>query len=149
VIKNVISWDRGIDHGKALTCSTKCWILLTTFGYLKQYHVYVCYFIKLQLEEFSRGWSWGLNPEPASWATPPVFWLWWVFWVRVLWAICPGWLWTEILLISASWVARITGLSHQHLDYNWKNFDLDVSSSLHTNYLTFYGYNIIINLLWY
>jgi hypothetical protein len=28
---------------------------------------------------------------------------------------CPGWLWTAILLISASWVARITGVSHWHL----------------------------------
>jgi hypothetical protein len=26
--------------------------------------------------------------------------------------ICPGWLRTVILLISASWVARITGVSH-------------------------------------
>jgi hypothetical protein len=24
-----------------------------------------------------------------------------------------GWLWTTILLISASWVVRITGVSHQ------------------------------------
>jgi hypothetical protein len=31
----------------------------------------------------------------------------------VLWTICPGWLWTMILLISASQVARIIGMSHQ------------------------------------
>jgi hypothetical protein len=37
----------------------------------------------------------------------------WVFWDRVLWIICPGWRWTSILVISASWVARITGLSHR------------------------------------
>jgi hypothetical protein len=37
------------------------------------------------------------------------------FWDRVLQTICPGWLWTMILLISASWVARITGMSHQRL----------------------------------
>jgi hypothetical protein len=29
--------------------------------------------------------------------------------------ICPGWLQTTILLISASWVARIIGMSHQCL----------------------------------
>jgi hypothetical protein len=29
--------------------------------------------------------------------------------------ICLGWLWTVMLLISASWVPRITGMSHQHL----------------------------------
>jgi hypothetical protein len=26
--------------------------------------------------------------------------------------LCLGWLWTGILLISASWVARIAGMSH-------------------------------------
>jgi hypothetical protein len=31
------------------------------------------------------------------------------FWVRVSQTISLGWLWTTILLISASWVARITG----------------------------------------
>jgi hypothetical protein len=30
---------------------------------------------------------------------------------------CLGWLWTSILLISASWVARITGASHWHLAF--------------------------------
>jgi hypothetical protein len=28
--------------------------------------------------------------------------------------ICPGWLWTMILLIPASCVARIAGVSHRH-----------------------------------
>jgi hypothetical protein len=34
------------------------------------------------------------------------------FWYRVSWTICSGWLWTVIFLISASWVARITDVSH-------------------------------------
>jgi hypothetical protein len=29
-----------------------------------------------------------------------------------LWTMCPGWLWTAILLFSASCVARIIGMSH-------------------------------------
>jgi hypothetical protein len=33
-------------------------------------------------------------------------------WDRVSQTICPGWLWTTIFLISAYWVARITGVSH-------------------------------------
>jgi hypothetical protein len=41
--------------------------------------------------------------------------LWRVFQDRVSWTICPGWLWTVILLISASWVAGITGVSLQCL----------------------------------
>jgi hypothetical protein len=32
-----------------------------------------------------------------------------------LWTICLGWLWTVILLISASRVARIKGMSHWSL----------------------------------
>jgi hypothetical protein len=34
------------------------------------------------------------------------------FWNRVSRTICQGWLWTVILLIFASWVARITSVSH-------------------------------------
>jgi hypothetical protein len=33
---------------------------------------------------------------------------------KFAWTICPGWLWTVILLISASWVARILVVSHWH-----------------------------------
>jgi hypothetical protein len=56
-----------------------------------------------------------LNSGPSPWATlPDPFFCDAIFWDRVSWTICLGWLWTEILRISASWVARITGLSHWH-----------------------------------
>jgi hypothetical protein len=48
-----------------------------------------------------------------SHSTSP-FW-WWVLSSRVSWTIWLGWLWTVILLISASRVARITGVSHRCL----------------------------------
>jgi hypothetical protein len=32
------------------------------------------------------------------------------YWDKFSRTICPGWLWTEILLISASWLAGITGV---------------------------------------
>jgi hypothetical protein len=44
--------------------------------------------------------------------------LWWVFRDRVSQTLCPGWLRTTILLISASWVATITGVSYWHLAKN-------------------------------
>jgi hypothetical protein len=50
---------------------------------------------------------------------------------RVLWTIWLGWLWTVILLISAPWVARIIGLSHQHLT--------DLSTFKAEKYYIFYG----------
>jgi hypothetical protein len=30
---------------------------------------------------------------------------------------CPGWVWTAIFLIAASWIARITGMDHQRPAY--------------------------------
>jgi hypothetical protein len=46
--------------------------------------------------------------------------LWWVFFQhRVLRTICPGWLQTVVLLISASGVAGITGVSHWCLAWAW------------------------------
>jgi hypothetical protein len=51
-----------------------------------------------------------------SYFTNPLFFcLWRALWDRVLRTICQGWLWTSILLISAFWVARITGVSQRPL----------------------------------
>jgi hypothetical protein len=36
------------------------------------------------------------------------------FWDRIFQIICSGWPWTLILLISVSWVAWTTGVSHQY-----------------------------------
>jgi hypothetical protein len=55
---------------------------------------------------------WGLNSGPTPWATPPALYCDEYFQDRVSWTICPSCLWTVVLLISASWVARITGVSH-------------------------------------
>jgi hypothetical protein len=60
-------------------------------------------------------WYWGLNSGPSAWATLPALFLWRVFKIGSHGTICSGWLWTEILLIFASWVARITGVSYQCL----------------------------------
>jgi hypothetical protein len=53
-----------------------------------------------------------LNSGPSPGATSPALFLWRIFQDRILWTICLGWLQTEILLISASWVARIRGVNH-------------------------------------
>jgi hypothetical protein len=55
---------------------------------------------------------WSLNSGPTSWATPPVLFLKVFFQDRVFHTIFPSWLWTTILLILASWVGRMTGVSH-------------------------------------
>jgi hypothetical protein len=54
-----------------------------------------------------------LNSGPSPWATPPVLFLWSIFQDRASQTIYLGWLQTAILLISNSWVARITDVSHQ------------------------------------
>jgi hypothetical protein len=54
-----------------------------------------------------------LSRHSTTWDTPPAFFLCVEYFrARVSWTICLGWLWTLILLISTSWVARITGVSH-------------------------------------
>jgi hypothetical protein len=50
---------------------------------------------------------------PTPWATPPALFCDGFFQDRVSWTICTSWLQTSLFLISASWVARITGVSHQ------------------------------------
>jgi hypothetical protein len=56
-----------------------------------------------------------LGRHSITWATPTVLFCTEVFQDRVSWTIWPGWLQTMIRLISASWVAGITGLSHSCL----------------------------------
>jgi hypothetical protein len=55
-------------------------------------------------------WTQGLHLESLH-----QHFLWWVFFeIGSHELFCLGWLWTAFLLISASWVARIAGISHQH-----------------------------------
>jgi hypothetical protein len=56
-----------------------------------------------------------LNSGPLPWATPPALFCDGFFQDRVF----PGWLRTSNLLISASWEARITGVSQWHLARNF------------------------------
>jgi hypothetical protein len=97
--------------------------IFLTHAFLKVYH-----FILVALNFITSG-KWGiyfprtpflwykdLNSGPTPWAILPAPFCEGFFRDRVLWNyICLGWLRTKILLISASWVARITGMSYQHL----------------------------------
>jgi hypothetical protein len=87
---------------------------------------------------------WDLNWGPTPWATPPALFCDRFFWDKVLWTICPGCLQTVILLISASWVARITGVSHQclaskiHLKvYHFNYFKCTICATISINFRTF------------
>jgi hypothetical protein len=60
-------------------------------------------------------WTQGLRLEPLH---PPALYFLCVmgfYEMGVSWTICLGWLQTTIILISASWVSRITGVSHWSL----------------------------------
>jgi hypothetical protein len=61
------------------------------------------------------GWTQGLVLARQVSATPPALFHVWYFQHSISQTVCLGWPWTEILLIAASRVARITGVSHQHL----------------------------------
>jgi hypothetical protein len=64
-------------------------------------------------------WYWSLNSGPTPWATLPATFYDGFFWDRILQTICPGWLWTSLLLTSASWVDRMTDMSHQCSENHW------------------------------
>jgi hypothetical protein len=61
-----------------------------------------------------------LNSGSSPWATPPALFLWRVFWGRISQNYLPG-----LALnrnppdFSASWIASITGVSHQHPARLW------------------------------
>jgi hypothetical protein len=84
-------------------------------------YVIIRLFLHTHLTVWQRGicshfyfwWYQGLNSGPPPWATPHVLFYDGLFWDRVLRTICPGWLQTTILLISVSWVTRITDVSYQ------------------------------------
>jgi hypothetical protein len=61
------------------------------------------------------------------WVTPPILFCDGFFWDRVSRTICLGWLWTTILLISTSWIARITGAWFQWFISCWNFQSLQTS----------------------
>jgi hypothetical protein len=78
-------------------------------------------------------WNRGLHLEPLHQSYFCDFFF-FFFWDRVSWTICPGWLQTEILLISASCRARITGVSPRAW---WHYYLLEASlCSLHLSHTT-------------
>jgi hypothetical protein len=91
------------------------------FSVLIKNYVIIRLFLHTHLTVWQRGicshfyfwWYQGLNSGPPPWATPHVLFYDGLFWDRVLRTICPGWLQTTILLISVSWVTRITDVSYQ------------------------------------
>jgi hypothetical protein len=76
---------------------------------LSQIKLKVC----CQLYPFFFLWFWGLNSGPSPWTTPPALFCEEFFEIGTCVTICLGWLRTVILLIPASWVGRITGVSHR------------------------------------
>jgi hypothetical protein len=78
-----------------------------------------CYPVPLSLTFFFLQY-WGLNSGPSPWATPPtLFFCEGFFKIVSHRTLCPGWLRTANFLISASWVAKITGVSHWCLSCQW------------------------------
>jgi hypothetical protein len=88
--------------------SHQCLAQTMKFSSPKSWVFFVCLFSFRQY--------WGLNSGSYTcWkaSVPALFWL-GIFRNRGLSNFCPGWLHKVIFLISASWVATISGVSHQH-----------------------------------
>jgi hypothetical protein len=84
-------------------------------------------------------WTQGLHLEPLH----QPFFVMRFFWHRVSQTICPCWFQTMILLISVSWVARITGVSH------WRPDDFYLLITSKVKYLLrFICWLFVVLLLW-
>jgi hypothetical protein len=102
-------------------------VSLKNKGNKKVIPLFFFFFFFFQKFWFKKG-AWTLAKTPALF-------LWRVFWDRILGTICPGWFQIAILLISASWVTRITGMSYLSLSKN--NLHIKVLFSMISNLLHF------------
>jgi hypothetical protein len=75
-----------------------------------------------------------LGRHSTTWVTLPALFYVGVFRDRVSSAIFLDWLWTQILLISAAWIARMTDLSQRHLAFYWELLFLYSSRKLVYNF---------------
>jgi hypothetical protein len=94
----------GLEHGRQVLAPWATAIDSYTFPFFLSFFLPSFFFYGAGI------WTQGLHLEPLH----QPFIVMSFFWDRVSWTICLGWLRTMILLISASWVARITGMSHRH-----------------------------------
>jgi hypothetical protein len=81
------------------------------------YVLFLSFFFLLSVLEFELRVSCLLGRRSTTWVAPPAHFCDGLIWDRVSQTISPDWFQTRIFLISASWVARITGLSHRYLLY--------------------------------
>jgi hypothetical protein len=86
------------------------WVLFFFFKYWDLNSGPCAYLFFFPFSFFCSTGAWNSGPTP--WATPPALFVKVSFWDTVSQTICPGWLQTMILQMSASWVARIIGVSH-------------------------------------
>jgi hypothetical protein len=94
-----------------------------------QYKIMTCYIVVWKQKVFHflcscRVWTQGLHLEPLhqSFSRDGSF------RDRVLQIICLHWIWTMILLISVSWVARTTGMSHHCPTLKTEDLSTDLST---------------------
>jgi hypothetical protein len=88
-----------VDKVKIVACDGKNTGSNTTewVGKWLFYAIFCCYSLP-----FFWWWYWVLNSGPTPWATTPTLFCEGFFEIGSQDAICPGWLWTKIHMISAS-----------------------------------------------
>jgi hypothetical protein len=112
-----------------------------------------CFFFFLFFFGSTQAWTQGLHIELLH----QPFFLWRIFFkTGSHGTVCPGWLWTVFLLISDSWVVRITGVSHQRSDPPlsfcwlclcpsfWEVASQDVLLGLLSSPLSFPGWSLLL-----
>jgi hypothetical protein len=125
---NILSYNSSLSY-IMIACSCGLWMALKISSMLCSLFlpVFLCHSLTMIVQQilFFLWYSmlfkkkllqyWDLHSGPTPWATAPAFVCDGFFQYRISWTIFPGWLRTKILLISASSIARITGVNHWHL----------------------------------
>jgi hypothetical protein len=97
-------------------------------------NTFIFFLFFFHVMEFELRASCLLDRHSSTWATPPALFCIGCFQDRVSGIICQAWLRIAILLISTSWVARITGVSHwawvTPSFYRWEDSSLERGGDL-------------------
>jgi hypothetical protein len=118
---NIVTYMRILLHKLPLFYSTGIWTLCFALAWQALYHFtealdHLPLFIIFEIGSwFFFLKYWDLNSRPIPQRTLLALFGNDFFQDSVSQTICPDWLWILILLISASWIARITGVSHHCL----------------------------------
>jgi hypothetical protein len=118
-LTSILHWFYEFGYSRYLTAMVWMSLFKVMLRFNPQYEVLKWKLNTLTVIFFFFLRYWDLNSRPIPWATPPALFRDGFFGDRVSRTICPCWLLTAVLLISASWVAKIIALASSARQLWW------------------------------